>query len=120
MVRIALALVALCTPSAAAAASWRMVAESDRGTKVWVDDDSRAQNKDYTWGWMRMDNTDGTYSASLIAARCASRTFMYLKMVYYDKYRRPNDLASVLDGKWEAAVPDSIVDGVIADLCAPR
>lgn len=117
MVRIALALLALTTTSAATAASWRMVVEGEQGAKIWIDDDSRAQTKDYTWGWIRVDSTDGTYTTSLIASRCASRTYMYLKMVYYDRYRRANNLSSRLDGKWEAAVPDTIMDVAIADLC---
>jgi len=120
MVRIALALVALTIPSAATAASWRMVAESDRGTKVWVDDDSRAQNKDYTWGWMRMDNTDGTYSTSLIAVKCDSNSFMYLKSTYYGRDRKPVTYDDSLDKKWDIAVPDTIMDGTIKDMCSGR
>jgi hypothetical protein len=120
MIRMALALVALAIPTQATAASWRMVAEGDRGTKMWVDDSSIVHGKDYTAAWVRMIGADATYSTSLVAMRCGSRSFMYLKSTYYGKNREPIDLDDVLDKKWDIVVPDTILDGVMNDLCGGR
>jgi hypothetical protein len=113
-----MALVALAVP--AQAASWRMVAESDLGTKMYVDDDSTVHGKDYTASWVRMIGDDGTYSTSLIAVKCDSNSFMYLKSTYYGRDRKPVTYDDSLDKKWDIAVPDTIMDGTIKDMCSGR
>jgi hypothetical protein len=116
MKKLLLAL-ALMMPAEAAAATWKKASASfDERTTGWVDMSSIRVNKTYKSAWTRMNISDGSWVVSFIGVRCAAKSYLEAKMIYYERDGSSNDITPN-DGTWKLATPDSIMDGILDVIC---
>lgn len=116
---IALALMSLS--SEAAAATWKEVARSsDNLTILWVDKDSVRHGDKSSFAWWRMKMSNGDFSTTLSSFNCNAKGVMDLQMIYYPKRGGSMNLNDKLDGEWQFAAPESILEGLVDSVCGER
>ena len=110
-------LLALMMPSAAEAATWKLVAWGG-GTKAWIDVDTIKRGSDAVGGWYRMSLPKGEWATGFAAVKCESKLYMELRLTFYEANGTSMNLDDRLTKEWKMPIPDSIMDGVLDGICA--
>lgn len=117
MVKYAIALAVLALATDASGATWYKVGSTDHGEGAWVETDSLSRGKEYTGVWYRMRGAKGNELIGLAAVKCPSKSYMDLKMTYYESNRESITMDSSLTKRWDLAIPGSLMDSVVSYVC---
>lgn len=110
-------LLALMASSPAEAATWQLVAKGGN-TKAWIDLDTIKRGSEAVGAWYRISLAKGEWATGFAAFKCESRTYMELRLTFYEANGSSTNMDDTLKKQWEMPVPDSIMDGVVDGVCA--
>lgn len=118
MIKYAIALAGLALATEVSAATWHIVGANENGQKAWVETESLSRGKEYTGAWYRLQGSDGIQVIALTAVKCPSKSYMDLKMTYYDQRGESTTMDAKLSKQWDLAIPGSLMDGVLTYVCS--